>query len=177
MTKLFQAVMLLTLSCSYVFAGEVAEFTRNGLTIRVIARDSEYEETRSYQVVVSDDVRTFSRLEVNRDGLVSDVFITDLDGDGAFEVVVATAKTGANEEGAVDIHEWRAYRFDTTAAAPLPPSERSGYRGNDQFTVENGRLLRSFPRFASDGGQELPTGEMVQFEYDYSNNRWLRVPP
>ena len=155
---------------------EVHTFERAGLTIVVASSESEFSESRAYQVVVSDALRTLSRLEVNRDGVIADAWITDLDRDGAFEIIVATDLLAGEDRGAVDIHEWHDGRFASTAAAKLPAGDRSGYRGNDQFTVEDGQLWRAYPRFsAPDGeGNALPTGQMARYRYDFAANRWLR---
>jgi len=154
-------------------------FEAGHLTVTVTGEDSEYAETRSYQVVVSNELRVLSRLDVNRDGLVTGAWMADLDRDGAFEVIVATGQLDGEDRGAVDIHEWRDFRFDSTAAAALPPAAQRRYRGNDQFDVENGRLRRAFPAFNGEnsGDQGVPTGELVLFEYDYPANRWIGVSP
>ena len=158
---------------------EVHSFRTAGLTIVVASSESEFSEARTYQVVVSDDLRTLSRLEVNRDGVITDAWMTDLDGDGAIEIVVATGLLDGDDRGAVDIHEWQDGRFASTPAARLPVADRLAYRGNDQFSVENGQLWRAFPLFAAaDGdGNAVPTGRMARFRYDYVANRWLDVVP
>lgn len=158
---------------------EVRTFQTAGLTIVVASSESEFSESRAYQVVVSDELRTLSRLEVNRDGVIADAWMTDLDHDGAIEIVVATSLLEGEDRGAVDIHEWRDGRFTSTAVAKLPAGDRSGYRGNDQFSVENGQLWRAYPQFtAPDGdGNSVPTGHLARYRYDSAANRWQRDEP
>ena len=155
---------------------EVHSFQTGGLTIVVAGSDSQFSESRAYQVVVSDDLRTLSRLEVNRDGVIVDAWMTDLDRDGAIEIIVATGLLAGEDRGAVDIHEWRDGRFASTAVAELPAGDRSGYRGNDQFSVENGQLRRIYPQFTAPDadGNAVPTGRMVRYRYDFAANRWQR---
>ncbi|TDJ69295.1 MAG: hypothetical protein E2O35_01545 [Proteobacteria bacterium] len=147
-------------------------FVKHGLNIQVVAKDAEIDEERTYQVVVSEGVRTLSRLEVNRDGLVTDAWITDMDGDGAFEIVVATAQLGGEDIGAVDVHEWHDFRFDSTRPAKLAREQLIGYRGNDQFSIVNGQLRRAHPLFVDRDGIVVPSGKMAIFEYDYEENHW-----
>lgn len=172
---------LLLLACAAVEAAgpQAHSFLAGGLNIVVASVESEFSEARAYQVVVSDELRTLSRLEVNRDGVIADAWMTDLDGDGAFEIVVATGLLDGDDRGAVDIHEWQDGRFSSTAVARLPADERAAYRGNDQFSVENHQLWWAFPLFdAPDAdGNAVPSGRMARFRYDYGANRWLSDAP
>lgn len=158
---------------------ETHTFQTAGLSIVVASSESEFSELRTYQVVVSDDLRTLSRLEVNRDGVISDAWMADLDRDGAIEIVVATGLLDGDDRGSVDIHEWQDGRFASTAVAKLPVEARASYRGNDQFSLVDGQLWRAFPLFSTpDGdGNAVPTGRMARFRYDYVANRWLSSAP
>ena len=181
--QMFRKLVLAALAAGpvgVVAAGAAAgsfTFEREGLAIEVGVREPGYGESRSYQIAVSDALRVLARLEVNRDGLVTDAWLTDLDRDGHFEIVVATGQLDGTDKGAVDIHEWRDFRFETWRTAPLAPAEAAGYRGNDQIRLENGQLRREFPVFtdASAGQRPLPTGEMARFEYDAAAMRWRRT--
>ena len=122
-------------------------------------------------------LRTLARLEVNRDGMVTDAWITDLDDDGAFEIVVATAQLAGTEIGAADVHEWQGFHFNSTKTGDLGADQRPDYRGNDQFTVTGGRLRRAYPIFADSDGTAVPTGALAEFEYRFGENRWEPEPP
>ncbi len=103
---------------------EVHTFERAGLTIVVASSESEFSESRAYQVVVSDALRTLSRLEVNRDGVIADAWITDLDRDGAFEIIVATDLLAGEDRGAVDSPRRRP-RNSRPATAPVTAATTS----------------------------------------------------
>ena len=81
------------------------QFQTHGITISVVAKDPEYDDRRSYQIVVEDEIRTLSRLEVNRDASITNTWLTDLDSDGSFEIVVTTGQIDGSNAGGVDIHE------------------------------------------------------------------------
>jgi hypothetical protein len=174
MSGLTSLVLLLLVAGSVTADGaRTWRFRNNGLEILVVWKDVEFDETRSYQVMVSNELRTLARLEVNRDGLVTDAWMTDLDRDGAFEIVVATAQLGGTDEGAVDIHEWQGFRFVSTRPAELSADQRVGYHGNDQFSVVDGRLRRAYPLFVDRDGNSVPIGKMATFIYRYKENRWI----
>lgn len=176
MLKLVVILLLLGAVAASADQPSSYEFSKDGLSINVVPVESDFDDSRAYQVVVENELRTFSRLQVNRDGIVSDAWLTDLDGDGAFEVIVATSQLGGGDNGALDIHEWDNFQFESTIAK-LPADV--GYAGNDQFALENGRLTRAFPVFggANGGNVRLPSGEMARFVYDFGAKKWLRIAP
>lgn len=147
-------------------------FEKGGLSIVVVAKYSDYSNERSYQIVVGNALRPLARLEVNRDGLVTDAWLTDLDRDGAFEIVVATGQLDGAIASAVDVHEWQEFRFASSRTAELSADQRVGYQGNDQFEVKNDRLRRAYPVFAGAEPARTPTGKMAHFEYRYAEDRW-----
>ncbi|MFT4582759.1 MAG: hypothetical protein ACI915_005097 [Gammaproteobacteria bacterium] len=149
------------------------QFEADKLVISVTTSDAEYEDTRSYQVAVANDIRTISRLDVNRDGLVTNAWSTDLDEDGAFEIVVSVSQLDGGNIGAADIHEWNGFRFDSTRVARLSGAQATGYQGYDQFEIVKGRLIRSFPRFENKDGKWTPSGQMSIFEYRFEEQRWV----
>jgi hypothetical protein len=155
----------------------VREFMKDGLNIQVIGKNADADEERAYQVVVANELRTLSRLEVNRDGLVTDAWITDLDADGAFEIIVATAQIDGGAGGGIDIHEWHEYRFESISAAGLDAAAQASYRGHDRFQVENGRLIREFPLFSVNTGDAnaIPSGGIARFEYEASTHNWRQI--
>jgi hypothetical protein len=172
--KNFIALTLLLMMTGATWAASPGtwEFTSNGLTVVVVGKDAEYDDVRSYQIVVSDELRTLVRLEVNRDGLVTDAWLTDLDGDGMFEIVVATGQLAGADVGAVDVHEWQEFRFVSSKPKQLAATELVGYNGNDQYTIAGGRLQRSYPMFSESDGVKVPTGSMARFEYQFVEDRW-----
>ena len=178
MKKLTLAFLLLMAAESiWAASSGTWEFQQDGLKVVVLAKDADYDDKRSYQVVVADELRTLARLEVNRDGLVTDAWLTDLDDDGMFEIVVATGQLAGADVGAVDVHEWRDFRFASSKPAKLTTTELVGYHGNDQYTIAGGRLQRSYPMFSESNGVRVPTGTLARFEYHYAEDRWEARSP
>lgn len=178
MKKLILMLLLITTtSLGWAASAGNWEFKQDGLTVVVVGKEAEYGEVRSYQIVVNDELRTLVRLEVNRDGLVTDAWLTDLDSDGLFEIVVATGQLAGADVGAVDVHEWQEFRFVSSKPKQLTTSELVGYNGNDQYTIAGGRLQRSYPMFSVADGVRVPTGSMARFEYQYPEDRWEARSP
>ena len=177
--KKLTLVFLLLMAAESTLAASLGiwEFQQDGLMVAVLVKDTDYDDKRSYQVVVTDELHTLARLEVNRDGLVTDAWLTDLDDDGMFEIVVATGQLAGADVSAVDVHEWRDFRFVSSKPAKLTTTESVGYHGNDQYTIAGGRLLRSYPMFSESDGVQVPTGTLARFEYHYAEDRWEARSP
>jgi hypothetical protein len=187
-SSLLEAIDLLTnvricrISLAFILSGSTItaladgsgqwRFEEDKLVITVVGKDLEFDDARSYQVVVSDDSRTLARLEVNRDAILVHAWITDLDTDGAFEIVVATGQHDGANGSAVDIHEWSPYRLASTQTPRLSGVAEDGYQGYDQFSVTDGRLQRSYPIFQLQDGILVPSGAMRLFDYNVAENVW-----
>ena len=166
-------------SCVSAQAQELSgkwQFQTHGMTISVVAKDPEYDDRRSYQIVVEDEIRTLSRLEVNRDASITNTWLTDLDSDGSFEIVVTTGQIDGSNAGGVDIHEWIGDRFDSMKPRSSSGRESVGYQGYDQFTFVDGVLIRSYPIFSSQNGNFAPSGETANFSFRFSDRSWVRRP-
>ena len=149
-------------------------FQKGGLSISVVAKDAEYDDRRSYQIVVEDDIRMLSRLEVNRDAVLTNAWQTDLDGDGAFEIVVTTGQVNGSNSGGVDIHEWNGNRFDSMRPKRSTDAERVGYQGYDQFELHEGTLIRSYPIFITHNGNWAPSGDMARYVFHFADRAWVK---
>ena len=148
------------------------QFDIDGKTMSV-RPDSNADGTRSYEVLAEDNGLVMSRLLVNRNGVLSNAWKTDLDGDGSPEVVVAISQLNGTNEGAVDIHEWDGYKFDSVQAPRKIAAEKSVYDGHDQFEFAAGKLRRAFPRFTQAGENRVPTGETASYQFDMQSGQWI----
>lgn len=151
------------------------QFEKAGMRISVVAKESEYDDRRSYQVVVEDEIRTLSRLEVNRDATITNVWQTDLDADGAFEIVVTTAQVSGSTAASVDVHEWNGSRFESTRLRRNSAAD-VGYQGYDQFELKNGTLTRSYPIFTTQNGNSAPSGDTARYVLRSSDLSWVKQP-
>lgn len=148
------------------------QFEIDGKTMSV-RPDSNADGTRSYEVLAEDNGLVMSRLLVNRNGVLSNAWKTDLDGDGSPEVVVAVSQINGTNEGAVDIHEWDGYKFASVRAPKKIAAEKDSYDGHDQFDFAAGKLRREFPRFTRSGDNRVPTGDTASYQFDMQSGQWI----
>jgi hypothetical protein len=92
---------------------------------------------------------------------IKDIFIADLDGNGFDELYIITISAGSGSYGKVI--GMASNREKSMSMINFPEIERDdpifeGYMGHDAFTVENQRLVRSFPVYRSKDTNTKPTG-------------------
>ena len=147
------------------------QFEIAGKTISVNP-DADGDGKRSYEVLVEEAGLAVARLSVNRNGVLSDAWKTDLDNDGNPELVIAVGQLDGMNRGAVDIHEWDGYKFVSERGPDKPVGETS-YEGHDQFSLKAGQLIREFPKFRDEGGARVPAGESASYRYDMATSQWI----
>lgn len=103
------------------------------------------------------------RLRLDVAGSLAEAFATDLDGDAAPELLLWTRSGGSSAEG--DLRGWRFDAAGGATALPLPPLDEEtaiGWRGRDQFGVQGGAVVRSFPLYRDTDDNAHPTAGFVR---------------
>ncbi|MGR8947966.1 MAG: hypothetical protein ACU84Q_07960 [Gammaproteobacteria bacterium] len=147
-------------------------FEFQGKTVSV-RPENNADGTSSYEVLAEEGGLVMARLLVNRNGVLSDAWKTDLDGDGSPELVVAIGQLNGTNQGAVDIHEWDGYKFDSVRVPLDIAAEKNSYDGHDQFKLTAGKLRREFPRFIEAEGNRVPSGDKASYHFDMQSSRWI----
>lgn len=115
------------------------------------------------------------RLTLDLDGTLAEAFATDLDRDAAPELLLWTRSAGSSAEG--QVHGWRFDAHGNAAALPSPPldgEEAIGWRGRDQFGVQDDALVRSFPLYRDDDDNAHPSAGFVRvIRYRLEAARWV----
>lgn len=104
------------------------------------------------------------------DGAIVDVFNADMDTDGNPEILIQ-----AKAKDTVNYAKIYAYEFTDNGAnkldfPKLSSSQKKGYRGDDNFYIREGKLIREFPIFSSNDSAAKPTGAKRQLEYSLRSN-------
>lgn len=147
------------------------QFNINGNTVSINSEGNP-DGKRSYEVLAENDGLAVARLSVNRNGVLSDAWKADLDGNGAPEIIVAVGQLDGSNQGSVDVHEWDGYKFISKRLPQAIPSEKGAYFGHDQFKLENGQLIREFPRFKDESDGQIPSGEKARYRFDMQVFGW-----
>jgi hypothetical protein len=153
---------------------EVAYYTRWGdATARVWIPVDEPRSMGTYRAEVSWPDGTTGHIRGERDGMIAEVWLTDLGSDGALELVIALTSAGSGSYGSVHVHRRRGDALVPVPVAPLDDPVPAGYMGHDTFSVEGGRLYRTFPVYAEGDPNASPSGGSARFRYSFAEGRWI----
>lgn len=121
-------------------------------TIEIGTRDFEHNRPERYE---------------DRDP-ISDVFVADLDGNSFDEIYIITTSAGSGSYGSV--LAFASNRDKSLSMINFPDIEEGdstfeGYMGHDLFTVEDQKLLRTFPLYNEGDTNSNPTGGSRKLTY------------
>jgi len=100
-------------------------------------------------------------------GTIVDVFNTDMDLDGNPEIIIEAKGIDTNNYINVYAFEYTNGHASKLDFPRLNVSQRRGYRGQDNFYVQDGRLMREFPLFDANA---KPNGQKRELQYGMSDN-------
>jgi hypothetical protein len=125
-----------------------------------------------YLILLSDDsANVYSAVSEERDGAISECWLTDLDKDGRSEVIIAMRSAGSGGYGTLSIHELGDEgRFSQIPFPELPEKLSAGYMGHDSFAVKDDRIVRTFPIYQRGDPNAAPSGGVKEVEYIMKND-------
>jgi len=100
-------------------------------------------------------------------GTIVDVFNTDMDLDGNPEIIIEAKGIDTNNYINIYAFEYTNGHAEKLDFPRLTKQQRQGYRGQDNFYVQDGKLFREFPLFGPD---TKPNGQKRQLEYGMYDN-------
>ncbi|MDP9047286.1 MAG: hypothetical protein M3N14_04065 [Bacteroidota bacterium] len=104
------------------------------------------------------------------DGAIIDVYNSDMDLDGNPEIIIqAKGKDSINYTN-IYAYEFGGEKAQKLDFPKLTRSQRKGYRGDDNFYIKDGILMREFPIYDGNVAGSKPTGAKRQFQYGLRNN-------
>ncbi|TFF39774.1 hypothetical protein [Mucilaginibacter psychrotolerans] len=125
----------------------------------------------SFMILHSDSAGVkFTTTTGDLDGAISDVYNSDMDTDGNPEILIQ-----ARDKDTVNYAKIYAFEFNNNNAnkldfPKLTGSQKKGYRGNDNFYIKEGLLIREFPIYSSNDSLAKPTGAKRVLQYGLRNN-------
>jgi hypothetical protein len=102
------------------------------------------------------------------DGRIVGQWLTDLDGNGRREFILATQSFGTGAYGDVVLHELTGNRLQEVGGNDWKmPGE--GYMGHDAITVSEAEIIRIFPAYLDGDSNSMPTGGKQLVRYCLQN--------
>lgn len=157
---------------SPLIANAVGEYQFGDFFVTVTPDASSVLSGADYQVTVATEELIVARLTAPYRGTLSNSFVGDLDSDGEFEVIV-TFSYPEGDESTVHLYSWDEYLLKPVRVAQLDEMQRQGYRGNDEYAVQNGRLIRMFQVYEQVAGKWTPTTERRRLHYVPGQSVWM----
>ncbi|MES2810513.1 MAG: hypothetical protein V4619_17900 [Bacteroidota bacterium] len=124
----------------------------------------------AYMILHSDSSgQKFTTTTGDLDGAITEVYNSDMDLDGNPEILVQAKGTDS-----INFTHIYAYEFKGSNAQKLDfpklQSSKKNYRGDDNFYISEGKLIREFPSYTSNGSDGKKTGGKYKFEYTIQGN-------
>ncbi|SDG47191.1 hypothetical protein SAMN05192573_103503 [Mucilaginibacter gossypii] len=133
------------------------------------------EEAGSFMILHSDSSAIkYTTTTGDLDGAIIDVYNSDMDVDGNPEILIQAKSKDTTNYTSIYAFEFndnnsKANKLDFPK---LTSSQRKGYRGNDNFYIKEGKLMREFSIFNGTGKDAKPSGAKRQLEYGLRGNEF-----
>ncbi len=106
------------------------------------------------------------------DGTIVDAYNADMDLDGNPEILIQAKSKDTTNYASIYAFEFSNNKANKLDFPKLNSSQRKGYRGNDNFYIRDGKLMREFPIYSGSGKDAKPTGAKRQLEYGLRGNEF-----
>ena len=128
-------------------------------------------DTGSFLILHSDSTnRRYTTTAGDLNGTIVDVYNTDMDVDGNPEILIQAKKKDTINYNTIYAFEFNNGKANKLDFPKLTSNQRKGYRGNDNFYIRDGKLIREFTIFQGSGAAAKSTGAKRQLEYSLINN-------
>lgn len=98
-------------------------------------------------------------------------WVTDLDSNDKFEVLAWSVSPGEEAIGALHVYEWNEPELRKQPFPDLSEAQKAGYEGHDEYSVEDNKVIRSFPLFADEDEVTAQSGRRTLW-YSYQDGEW-----
>jgi hypothetical protein len=131
------------------------------------------QATGSFMILHSDssDMK-YTTTTGDLDGSIVDVYNSDMDLDGNPEILIQAKATDTTNYAVIYAFEFSNSKADKLDFPKLTSSQRKGYRGSDNFYIQEGKFMREFPIYDGNGKDAKPTGQKRLLQYGLRNNEF-----
>ncbi|RKR83657.1 hypothetical protein BDD43_3870 [Mucilaginibacter gracilis] len=129
------------------------------------------DSSGAYMILHSDSTgKQYSNTGGDLEGSIIDIYNTDMNMDGNPEILIeAKAKDTTNHVN-IYAYEFRGAKSQKLDFPKLTTKTKKGYRGDDNFYIKDGSLVREFPIYEGSGKNAKPTGKKKILQYSLRNN-------
>jgi hypothetical protein len=106
------------------------------------------------------------------DGSIVDVYNSDMDMDGNPEILIQAKVTDTVNYAVIYAFEFNNGKAQKLDFPKLTKTQKAGYRGNDNFYIEEGKFMREFPLYDGNGKNAKPIGQKRLLQYGLKNNEF-----
>jgi CRISPR/Cas system-associated protein endoribonuclease Cas2 len=130
-------------------------------------------EVGSFEILHSDSVNMkYTTTTGDLDGSIVDAFNTDMDMDGNPEILIQAKTNDTVYNTTIYAFEFSNGKANKLNFPKLTSSQKKGYRGNDNFYIQDGNLMRQFAIYDGSGKAAKPTGQKRLFQYGLHDNEF-----
>lgn len=179
---IFYSVLLLFLSATSSQAADLpeGEWTSDrwdNLFVVVNHGNGEASSIGSYSVrVYRNDRDAFIDGRVAaRNGSISGLWFEDLDNDHNPEVCIWLINAGSGSYGELHVYTLENAQLKQVLLSEPDFKLTSGYRGHDEFSLQDGQIYRTFPLYRPTDSLSEPTGGTIRLTLDFIGRRWLEA--
>jgi hypothetical protein len=129
--------------------------------------------TGAFLILHSDSVdKKYVTTTGDLDGAIIDVYNSDMDLDGNPEILIQAKGKDTTNYATIYAYEFTNGKADKLDFPKLTSSQKKGYRGDDNFYITQGKLMREFPIYDGNTKDAKPTGAKRILEYGLRSNNF-----
>jgi hypothetical protein len=131
------------------------------------------KDAGAYAILHSDsaDIK-YTTTTGDLEGSIIDVYNSDMDLDGNPEILIQAKAKDTSNYAIIYAYEFTNGKADKLDFPKLTKSQRKGYRGDDNFYIQDGKFMRQFPIYDGNGKDAKPTGQKRLLQYGLRNNEF-----
>ncbi|MCX7043974.1 MAG: hypothetical protein NTX50_00620 [Candidatus Sumerlaeota bacterium] len=99
-------------------------------------------------------------------------WVTDMDRDGNFEVLILGRSAGSGSFGEIRVFEWDGKALVARPLPELTAKQATGYYGHDAFKVGTNQIVHEFPVYKPGDPNASPTGGLRRLVYTFADKKW-----
>jgi hypothetical protein len=129
------------------------------------------KDTGTYMILHSDSAaRKYTTITGDLYGAIVDAYNSDMDLDGNPEILIQVKGKDTINYTNILAFEFTSGKAQKLDFPKLTKSQKQGYRGEDNFYIEEGKLIREFPLFTGTRKDAKPTATKRKLQYGLRNN-------